>query len=158
MINRACCILGHRTINETMNLRTQLSEAIESLIVDKGVNTFLFGSKSQFNDLCYDLISQTKKQHPHIRRIYIRAEFPIIDDSYRAYLLERYEDTIFPEKLKNTGRSIYVQRNYEMINQSRYCLVYYDEAYAPAKRKSGTKIALDYAIKQNREIMLFHSN
>ncbi len=154
----ACCIIGHRTISETEQLKSQLSEAIESLIVDKGVTTFLFGSKSRFNDLCYELVSQIKKKYPHIRRIYIQAEFPIIDDSYRTYLLDRYEETVFPEKLKNAGRSIYVQRNYEMINQSRYCLVYYDEAYAPAKRKSGTKIALDYAIKQNREIMLFHSN
>ena len=58
----ACCILGHRTINETENLRAQLSVAIERLIVDNGVDTFLFGSKSRFNDLCYGLVSQAKKK------------------------------------------------------------------------------------------------
>ena len=53
------------------------------------------------------------------------------------------------------GRAAYVERNREMINKSKYCIVYYDEQNAPATRKSGTKIALDYAIKKRKEIMLF---
>jgi len=149
-----CCIFGHRTINKTENLRTQLSVAIESLIVDKNVDTFLFGSKSQFNDLCYELVSRAKKKYPHIKRIYVRAEFPNIDDSYRAYLLERYEGTVFPNQLLHAGRSVYVRRNFEMINQSWYCLVYFDKDRVSATQKSGTQIALDYAIKQKKEIVL----
>ena len=40
-----------------------------------------------------------------------------------------------------------------MIDKSRFCVVYYDEKYNPAKRKSGTKIALDYALKKKREVI-----
>ncbi len=32
-----------------------------------------------------------------------------------------------------------------MIKRSRYCIVYYNEEEAPKNRKSGTKIAIDYA-------------
>ncbi len=54
----------------------------------------------------------------------------------------------------SSGRAAYVKCNYEMINNSKYCIVYYDEQNAPTSRKSGTKIALDYAIKKGREIIL----
>ncbi len=40
-----CCFFGHRTINETEELKTQLYETIERLIVDENVDTFLFGTK-----------------------------------------------------------------------------------------------------------------
>ena len=152
---KTCCFLGHRTINESVELITEVANTIEMLIVDKGVDTFLFGSKSRFNDLCYELVSEMKSRYPHIKRIYVRAEFPIIDESYRSYLLERYEDTYFPEKLLLAGKAVYVQRNFEMIEKSHYCLVYYDKAYIPQERKSGTKIALDYAMKKKTEIILF---
>ncbi len=150
-----CCCIGHRTINETEKLKRKLFVAIESLITDMGVDTFLFGSQSRFNDLCYELVTALKEKHPNIKRVYVRAEFPHIDDSYRSYLLERYEDTYFPERLLHAGKAVYVERNFEMIRNSRYCLVYYSESFAPAKRKSGTKIALSYAIAQKKEIILF---
>ncbi|MBE6762059.1 MAG: DUF1273 domain-containing protein [Ruminococcaceae bacterium] len=42
-----------------------------------------------------------------------------------------------------------------MIDKSRFCIVYYDEENAPSTRKSGTKIALDYAIK-NKSTLLYY--
>ena len=131
-----CCVFGHRKINETVELRTQLFTTIEGLIVENGVDTFLFGSKSHFNDLCYEIVSELKEKYHHIKRVYVRAEFPVIDESYERYLLSRYEDTYFPENLINAGRSVYVQRNYEMVDRSRYCLVYYDKSYTPRNRKT----------------------
>lgn len=148
-----CCVFGHRKINETEELRSQLFTAIERLIVENNVDTFLFGSKSRFNDLCYEIVSELKEKYHHIKRVYVRAEFPIIDESYERYLLSRYEDTYFPEKLHHAGKAVYVERNFEMIDNSQFCLVYYDEAHAPTRRKSGTKIALEYARKQNKEII-----
>ena len=155
MPNGTCCILGHRTIKVTDSIVSELTNTIESLIINNGVTTFLFGSKSQFNDLCYDLVTGAKARYPHIKRIYIRAEFPVIDNDYKTYLLKRYEDTVFPEKLINAGRSVYVQRNYEMIDRSQYCLMYYDKSSKPQSRKSGTEIAYNYALKKNKMICLF---
>ena len=155
LIENTCCFFGHRTINETEELKAKLYKTIENLIVNENVDTFLFGSKSRFNDLCLEVVSQIKDKYPHIKRIYVRAEFPIINDDYKAYLLESYEDTYYPEKLIDAGKAVYVERNIEMINRSRFCIVYFDESYAPSKRKSGTKTALDYAIKLKKEILLF---
>ena len=154
LIEYTCCFFGHRTINETEELKVELHKTIEDLIVNENVNTFLFGSKSRFNDLCLEIVSRIKDKYPHIKRIYVRAEFPVISDNYKDYLLESYEDTYYPKKIIDSGRAAYVERNFEMINQSRFCVVYYDESYTPSKRKSGTKIALDYAIKHQKEIII----
>ena len=87
--------------------------------------------------------------------LYVRAEFSQISEDYKTYLLEGYEDTYFPEKAIGAGKAVYVVRNRDMINQSRFCIVYYREDYSPKNRKSGTKTALDYAIKKNKEIIIF---
>ena len=154
LIEYTCCFFGHRTINETEELKVELHKTIEDLIVNENVNTFLFGSKSRFDSLCLELVTKLKEKYPHIKRIYVRAEFPVISDNYKNYLLESYEDTYYPEKIIGSGRAAYVERNFEMINQSHFCVVYYDESYAPITRKSGTKIALDYATKHQKEIII----
>ena len=95
----------------------------------------------------------------------MRSSYPDISKSYEDYLLEDYEATYFPEKIRGAGKASYVERNQEMINKSAFCVVYYDENYVPAKRKnskrdltnyqpkSGTKIAYDYAAKKKCKII-----
>lgn len=154
MQNGVCCFIGHRTINETNELKIQLFKIIENLIVKENVGVFLFGSKSQFNDLCYEVVSKVKEKHTHIKRIYVRAEFSQINDIYKEYLLKSYEYTYY----SNTafGKSAYVQRNRDMINNSDFCVIYYNQSQFPQKRKSGTKIALDYAIKIGKKIIILN--
>ena len=154
MKTHTACFIGHRTINETEELKSKLNEIIEKLIVDENVDTFLFGSKSRFNSLCLELVTEIKEKYPHIKRICVRAEYPYISEHYKNYLLESYEDTYYPKKIISAGRAAYVERNYEMIDNSRFCIVYYDEANAPTTRKSGTKIALNYALKKQKYIIM----
>ena len=92
MKTHTACFIGHRTINETEELKSKIIEIIEKLIVDENVDTFLFGSKSRFNSLCQEAVTKMKEKHPHIKRIYVRAEYPYISDDYKKYLLENYED------------------------------------------------------------------
>ena len=153
MCKNTCCFIGHRTINETEELKTKLKETIEKLIVENSVDRFLFGSKSRFNSLCLELVTELKEKYPHIKRIYVRSMYPYIDEDYKNYLLEGYEETYYPEKITNSGKASYVERNYEMIDKSNFCIVYYDEQNAPTTRKSGTKVALDYAIRKKKVII-----
>ena len=118
-----CCFFGHRKIKETEELKEAVCNAVEDLITSKNVDTFYFGSKSDFDDFCHSIVTELKEKYPHIQRIYVRAEFPYIDDSYRNYLLERYEDTYYPERMVDAGKAAYVERNYEMINNIKYCIV-----------------------------------
>ena len=107
MLENICCFIGHREINVTDELKEKLRVVIEHLITDEGIDTFLFGSKSHFDDLCYDIVTETKKKHPHIKRIFVRAEYPYINESYKAYLLESYEDTYFPKSVLGAGKASY---------------------------------------------------
>lgn len=152
MWKNTCCFLGHRTIKETEELKERLYEIVERLIVENLVDTFLFGSKSRFNSLCLSIVTKIKEKYPHIKRVYVRAEFPYINEEYKSYLLKSYEDTYYPEQIIGSGKAVYLKRNQEMINKSFYCIFYFNEECFPKNRRSGTKAALDYAIKKRREI------
>ncbi len=162
MNQNTCCFFGHRKIETTNELRKNLYSIIEKLIIEENIDTFLFSSKSQFNDLCYQTINELKADYPYIKRIYVRAQFPHIDYNYRSYLLKSYEETYYPDHILKAGKAAYIQRNFEMIDKSKFCVIYFDENYAPPRRKqrnmdltdyqpkSGTKIAYDYALKKQK--------
>ena len=65
-----CCVFGHREIAESEELRQRLRESVRWLM-DAGVDTVLFGSKSAFDDLCYEIVSE----FAGLKRVYVRAEF-----------------------------------------------------------------------------------
>ncbi len=153
MENKTCCFFGHREIEVTEELKERLMEIVEDLIVKENIDTFLFGSKSEFNSLCLETVTKIKEKYPHIKRVYVRAEYPYINDNYKNYLLESYEDTYYSENLLNSGRAAYVKRNYEMIDKSKCCVIYYSSDEAPIHRKSGSKIAYDYAVKMGKKII-----
>lgn len=153
MPNTTCCFFGHRNVSVTEELKKRLAEIIEGLITDENVDTFLFGSKSSFDSLCLDTVTELKEKYPHVRRVYVRAEFPDIDDGYRSYLLQLYEDTYYPERLRGAGRAVYVERNREMVDRSLFCIVYYREDSLP-ERRSGTALALNYAVKKRRKVII----
>lgn len=155
------CFIGHRNLEKTEELISLLRETIVTLI-DKGVTTFLFGSKSEFDNLSYKIVTELKSKYPFIKRVYVRSAYPRIDKSYKEYILQYYEETYFPPKLENAGKSSYVERNYEMIDNSTYCVFYYNENYKtplnrnkifPSSSNSGTKIACKYATKKKKIII-----
>lgn len=153
MKTNTCCFIGHRRIFADGHLKEELFEIVEKLIVEEKVDTFLFGSHSQFNTICLEIVTKIKEKYPYIKRVYVRAEYPFISEDYKKYLLQIYEDTYYPEKIQGSGKVAYIERNYEMINNSNICIVYYDKLISSVSHKSGTKIALDYAIKRGKQII-----
>ena len=147
MREKTCCFIGHRKIDDSRDLRKAITDTVEALINEKGVDTFLFGSKSEFNSLCRELVTLLKEKYPHIKRIDVRAEYPFINESYKRYLLESYDDTYYPKRIQNSGRACYIERNHELIDHSLYLVTYFDNktttggttnAYAYAQQKGLT--------------------
>ena len=122
------CFIGHKKIQNANELIPLLKTTIIELI-SKGATTFLFGSKSQFNDLSWEVVTWLKVEYPFIKRVYVRSAFQYINELYENHLLEYYEETYFPPKLENAGKYSYVERNYELIDNSTFCVFYYDENY-----------------------------
>ena len=162
---KTCCFFGHRNVSETESLKIKVYEIMENLILHNKVDTFLMGSKSDFDLLCRKVVSELKEKYTHIKRIYVRAEYEYISSDYEKYLLEGCEETYFPKRAINAGKAVYVERNCEMIDKSDYCIVYYKDGYLPPRRKnsrrdlfdyqpkSGTGIAYQYAVRKKKVII-----
>ena len=159
------CFIGHRTIEKNEKLISLLKETVVMLI-GKGVIKFLFGSMSKFDDLALQVVTDIKKEYPNIQRIYVRSANMFITKEYEEYLLKYYDQTYFLVKIEKAGKFSYVERNFEMIDKSTYCVFYYNEEYVPKikkrskdkielnlRRNSGTKIAYQYAVKKKEEII-----
>ena len=164
-IMKTCCFIGHRNVEKTPELKERLIDAIKRLITDNGVNKFLFGSKSRFDDFCHEVVTELQEQYPDVKRVYVRMYYPELGEPYIGYILENYEDTYIPERIENAGVARYVERNQEMINASDFCVFYYNEEYKPPLRRqsrrsatsyqpnSGTKVAYEYAKQKKKEII-----
>lgn len=148
-----CCFIGHREIHKIGNLKKQLKKIIENLILSENINTFLFGSKSAFDDLCLETVTEIKEDYGGINRVYVRSEYRYIDDDYMAYLLNYYDETYYAKSAENGGRAVYVERNRDMIDCADVCVFYYDKEYEPRGRRSGTQLAYEYARQKKKRII-----
>ncbi len=153
---KTCCFFGHRKISDRDQLRKELYRIIEELITHDDVSTFLFGSKSEFDSLCREAVALLKEKYPHIHRIYIRAEYQYINKDYEKYLLQFCDETYFSTRAVNSGKAVYIERNYELIDKSDICVVYYNPDYLKTNNyqsRSGTHIAYEYAVKKDKRII-----
>ena len=138
--HKSCCFIGHRKIDWTDELEEKVKQLVEDLVVNQNVQTFLFGSRSEFDALCNYVVGLLKEKYPHIKRI---------------NFLCKNENTILDcdeTKVINTfGRASYVNRNKAMIDESDFCIFFFDEKLE--KTKSGTRIAYEYAKNKTKKII-----
>lgn len=160
-----CCFIGHRKIQDEAELRERLHKTVVSLI-EAGAREFIFGDHSQFDDLCHDVVTELKTEHPGIRRIKYRSNYPgELSEYEKPFFLEGYEENICPAGVAGAGRISYVKRNQAMVVASDVCIFYYDEGYQPSRRKaskwppagdrpnSGTRLAFEFAVRKHKEII-----
>ena len=175
MREKTCCFIGHRKIDKTPALVEKTTKVIQNLI-EEGVEIFLFGSRSQFDDLCHLIVSKLQEEYPNIKRIMYncRSEYVVKKEEkedleeiwsktlHQEVRLNDYEGGEMSDRLLRAGRASYVERNQDMINVSDYCVFYYSPNYKPPKRKvykdsgieeqpnSGTHVAYEYAMQRKR--------
>ena len=153
-MEKTCCIIGHRDFEKSKELELKVKKIVADLIEKENITNFLFGSNSKFTDFCYNIVTEYKNIYSHLRRIFIRAEYPIISDSYYNYLKTFYEDSYFySEKLLNNKFS-YLKRDKVMIEKSQFCIFFFNPTYIPkTKTQSGTHIAYEYALKKGKRVV-----
>lgn len=168
---KKCCFIGHRNVTASAELIKKIDFCIKELIEENGVRIFLFGSRSKFDTLCHERVTEMQKLYPDIRRIAFvcKSEYACLvgekenleriarEVSKQNVFLQEYEEIQKSEKVFNAGKASYVERNQEMINQSDYCVFFYNSAYFPQRKslsvfpkKSGTKTAFDYAVRKQK--------
>ena len=145
--------IGHRSIKNIESVKERLTECLNALI-GEGVDTFLFGSVGDFNWLCYEVVSELKERYQHIRRVYVRAEYDVVSEDYVEYLYSHYEDSFFPGKVLKAGARSYVVRNQVMIEKCDVLVTNCDVNYkAPRNTKSGTIMAVAYAMRKKKRVI-----
>ena len=128
--NHTCCFIGHRVMIETEKLSKALQDAIERLIVEEKVHTFLFSGKAKFDNLCFYIVSHLKQKYPYIQRIKTRTDFPFINGDFNDYIMDSYyDDTYYPGRILNTRGMIYQGKSEkERIDMSGFCIVFHDKS------------------------------
>ena len=145
--------IGHRKIEKTEEVRQRIIDTVSELI-NEGADTFLFGSRSQFDEICYEVLTEIQKTYPQIRRVEVRASNEYLHQMYIDITLKYYEETIFPKSVSGAGYRSYIKRNEAMVDMCDVLVIYYDVNYKPtSKTKSGTKISVEYARKKNKRII-----
>ena len=164
--NYSCSFFGHRNTILTDGEKNKLERLIENLI-RKGVKTFLFGNKSKFYEECHKIVSDLMAKYEGLKRVmYVVKSQGIIFSFQKEKWQKRYNemglkdyiiDVEEKREFKNinyAGKASYIERNLEMIDESDYCIFYYNEIFTKKlKTKSGTALAYDYAMKKKKKII-----
>lgn len=177
--HKVCCFIGHRDIEITDELVSSIRHILEMLIEDEGVRTFAFGSRSDFNSLCHDIVTDLQKEFNGLERVFLtcRSEACTLESEreewekiYSSVLkkevhLHGYEREIEHKTKYTSGRAAYVERNQALIDMSDFCIFYFDKDYLPPERKaykkaffpyqpkSGTALAYKYAQQKKKHII-----
>ena len=162
---KACSFFGHRDTPQTEELKQKVGETVERLIVEERVDTFLFGSRSNFDELCYIVVTELKEKYPHIQRIAYLCKHEsgclagegkdeqrrIKELTGRDVYVREFEDIKKSDRVNSAGRAAYVERNYWMINDSDFVVVHLEEGRNDGK--SGSRLAYKYSLRQKKSML-----
>ena len=162
---KACSFFGHRDTPQTEELKQKVRETVERLIVEERVDTFLFGSRSNFDELCYIVVTELKEKYPHIQRIAYLCKHEsgclagegkdeqrrIKELTGRDVYVREFEDIKKSDRVNSAGRAAYVERNYWMINDSDFVVVHLEEGRNDGK--SGSRLAYKYSLRQKKSML-----
>ena len=164
---KTCSFFGHRDTPQTEELKEKVSEMVERLIVEEGVATFLFGSRSKFDELCHIVVTELKEKYPHIQRVAYLCKHEtaclagagtslkqkIKDLTSRDVNVGEYEEIEKSDRVNSAGRASYVERNQLMIDASDIVVVHLNKGKRGGK-PSGTILAYDYAVNKDRKTII----
>ena len=172
------CFIGHRKVADAEKIKCKLLDTI-SMLIDNGADTFIFGSRSDFDTLCWEVVTELQEQFPHLKRVSYNAPHETAFTSkeerescekFFSQMVKHevhytdYEESVSSKKSLNANKNAYIMRNQEMIDNSDVCVLYYNKDYLPPRRKapnkflpdyqpkSGTAIAYAYAVQKKKQI------
>ena len=164
---KACSFFGHRDTPQTEELKQKVKETVEQLIVEEGVDTFLFGSRSKFDELCHIVVTELKEKYPHIRRIVYLCKHEtaclvgvgtsltqkIKNVTGRDVYVREFEDIKKSDRVNSAERVSYVERNQWMVDESDITFIHIDKGYCIKNKNSGTALIYRYAKSRKRIIV-----
>ena len=162
-MSKVCSFTGHRPnkfnfkYNEEnidcIKLKAKLIEQIEKLYFN-GVNIFLTGCAMGVDMWCGEIVMDLIKKYNDIQ-LYCVLAFSGQDEKWNLNYKQRYKRLINSSTKtilvqEKYSQDCYFKRNKYLVDKSNIIFGVYDTN----SKKSGTKNTLNYAINQNKEILL----
>ena len=161
---KACSFFGHRDTPQTEELKQKVKETVERLIVEEGVDTFLFGSRSKFDELCHIVVTELKEKYPQIQRIAYLCKHEsgclagkgmdeqrrIKESTGRDVYVREFEDIKKSDRVNSAGRASYVERNQWMVDDSNFTMIYLNKD----AQLRGTAKVFQYAWKNKHKCVI----
>ncbi len=149
VIEKTCSCFGHSKVDITDELIARVRMEIDKAVAD-GVRIFLFGGRSDFDDLCYYLVTEKKNAEPRldIKRVFC---FPLdkqLRKPPRWFIRKEYEALECPTKDFDYWYTAIYYRNVAMIDKSDLILFWVEE-----RENSGAYKTYRYAVKKHKRIV-----
>ena len=148
----SCCFTGHRILGKDFTI-SALDNTIEYMI-NNGVTIFICGGAIGFDTYAAEAVLRAKERHESIElHIYApcnnqSAKWNIIQKNKYNEILEKADYVDMVDRPYYDG--CMKERNYKMVDNSRYCICYFHENES---RPSGTGQTFRYAKRQGLEII-----
>ena len=148
-IEKTCSCFGHFDVDITDELTARTRMEIERAIED-GVRVFLFGGRSGFDDLCYDIVTERKKANPQfdIKRVFCFALDKHLRKPPRWFIRKEYEAFECPIKDFDYWYTAIYYRNLAMVDQSDLILFCVEQ-----RENSGAYKTYRYAVKKHKYLV-----
>ena len=125
-----CCFFGHK--DAPSSIYEKLEEAVEKIIVEDGVSSFLVGNQGQFDSMALSALRKLKLKYPHITYNVVLAYMPAEKEMWSPY---EYGETMLPGGIESVHPRYAVSwRNKWMVNESDMVICYITHGWGGAAK------------------------
>ena len=148
-VEKTCSCFGHSDVEITDELIVRARIEIDRAVADN-VRTFLFGGRSNFDDLCYDLVTEKRNDCPqlNIKRVFCFALDKQLRKPPHWFIRKEYEALECPTKDFDYWYTSIYYRNIAMIDQSDLVLFWVEK-----RENSGAYKTYKYSVKNHKHIV-----
>ena len=146
---KTCSCFGHSVVDITEELTEGTRIEIDKAVED-GVRIFLFGGRSDFDDLCYDIVTEKKTSNPelNLKRVFCLPLDRQLRKPPNWFRRKEYEAVECPTKDFDYWYTAIYYRNLAMIDQSDLILFWVER-----RENSGAYKTYQYAVKKHKRIV-----
>ena len=143
-----CCFFGHK--DAPSSIYKKLEEAVETLIVERDVDSFLVGNQGQFDSMVLSVLRKMKGKYSQISYNVVLAYMPAEKDEWNPY---EYGETMLPEGIESVHPRYAISwRNKWMVNESDMVICYITHGWGGATRY------VEMAVKKEKPIISLATN
>ena len=123
-MGKSCVFFGHRCAFLSEQEKDLLRKKVIDLITKESVTDFVFGGYGDFDSIAFQIVSEIKKDYPHIRRVKALAYVP----KYKEEMdhLNRVYEFVYLPKNTEAGPQRYaiVRRNRALSKECDFMVCY----------------------------------